>query len=157
MLRVRNTYSVEEQSNEELARKWGDWLKARLDEREWRQADLVRESGGMIKRDRVSKWVAGLERPTFRNATRISNALGIERREVLEAAFLIGTEPDFSEPTVEPRSLFLTDEELDLFDNSPEGRAYVAKAQRSSAFAAFSDAEMLEELLERARTRSTPA
>ncbi|EYT61662.1 hypothetical protein [Microbacterium sp. UCD-TDU] len=68
------------------ANSWGAWLATKLDEREWRQADLVRESGGLIKRDRASKWLSGNERPSHRLAIVVANTLDLPHEEALEAA-----------------------------------------------------------------------
>ncbi|WP_136057299.1 helix-turn-helix transcriptional regulator [Microbacterium sp. K24] len=70
----------------DLAAKWGEWLREQLAERGWRQADLVRESEGLIKRDRASKWVNGNERPSHRLAIVAANTLGITRERALFAA-----------------------------------------------------------------------
>ncbi|WP_156316512.1 hypothetical protein [Leucobacter japonicus] len=71
---------------------WSDWLRAQLTERAWKQADLVRESEGHIKADRVSKWLAGKESPSHKLATVTANALGVSRDEALIAAgFPVGT------------------------------------------------------------------
>ncbi|MGG7509047.1 helix-turn-helix domain-containing protein [Plantibacter sp. YIM 135249] len=66
--------------------RWTEWLIAELDKRGWKQADLVKASGGAIKRDRVSKWVNGKERPTHRNAIVIANVLGADAAQALAAA-----------------------------------------------------------------------
>ncbi|MEJ1087005.1 hypothetical protein WDU99_01595 [Microbacterium sp. Mu-80] len=68
------------------AERWGLWLSQQLKQRDWRQADLVRESQGLIKRDRVSKWVNGIERPTYRLTVVVANSLSLPPEEVLEAA-----------------------------------------------------------------------
>ncbi|MFJ4173338.1 helix-turn-helix domain-containing protein [Microbacterium sp. NPDC089696] len=68
------------------AAQWGEWLHQMLDERGWRQADLVRESNGLIKRDRASKWVNGNERPSHRLAIVAANTLGVTQESALTAA-----------------------------------------------------------------------
>lgn len=70
----------------DVAEAWGAWLSQQLKERGWRQADLVRESAGLIKRDRVSKWVNGIERPTYRLTVVVANTLSLPTNEVLHAA-----------------------------------------------------------------------
>lgn len=68
------------------AQAWGEWLRRELDKRDWRQADLVRESQGHIKRDRASKWANGNERPTYRMAIVVANTLGASHDDALTAA-----------------------------------------------------------------------
>lgn len=65
---------------------WSEWLRAQLDEREWRNADLVNRSQNTIKADRVSKWLNGKETPSYRLAIVTANTLGVERAEALTAA-----------------------------------------------------------------------
>ncbi|WGD38508.1 helix-turn-helix transcriptional regulator [Lysinibacter sp. HNR] len=65
---------------------WSDWLHEELSARNWRQADLVRESEGHIKRDRVSKWLAGKEQPSYRMAAVVADVLEIPFDEVLRVA-----------------------------------------------------------------------
>lgn len=67
-------------------RAWAQWLQEHLDQRGWRQADLVRESQGTIKRDRASKWLAGRETPSYRSAVYVANTLGIDHDDALIAA-----------------------------------------------------------------------
>ncbi|MBW1639286.1 hypothetical protein G3H63_09405 [Microbacterium resistens] len=70
----------------ENAKKWAVWLQAELDRRGWRGADLVRESGETVKRDRVSKWLRGYEAPSHRLAVVVANTLGVDSTEALIAA-----------------------------------------------------------------------
>lgn len=79
-LRARNTYVMNETTM------WREWLAAHLKERDWRQADLVRESQGTIKRDRASKWLSGNEVPSYRLAVAVANTLDVAREEALAAA-----------------------------------------------------------------------
>lgn len=85
---MRNTDEVMSEDEQTGGRdqEWATWLQGQLDERSWRQADLVRESGSTIKADRVSKWLSGKELPTYRSATIIAHTLGLNRDYVLEVA-----------------------------------------------------------------------
>lgn len=65
---------------------WADWLDAALKERGWAQAELVRQSEGHIKADRVSKWLSGKEGPSHKFAIVAANTLGKEHSEALRAA-----------------------------------------------------------------------
>ena len=65
---------------------WAEWLRESLDSRGWKQADLVRESDGLIKADRVSKWLAGKESPSHKLALVAANALAADQNEALHAA-----------------------------------------------------------------------
>ncbi|WP_345750075.1 hypothetical protein [Microbacterium rhizophilus] len=123
---------------QETAPQWATWLQAQLDVRGWRQADLVRESQGLIKRDRVSKWLRGAERPTHRMAVITANTLGVSRDEVLGAA---GYEAE-GEPVT--------------YSTLPSGGQLTAQTpprELALALAAVSDVALLELLLERAQTR----
>lgn len=64
------------------------WLAQQLTERSWRQVDMVTASGGTIQRDRVSKWLAGKEVPSFASLQKIAAALGVPEPEVFEATGL---------------------------------------------------------------------
>lgn len=50
------------------------------------QAELVRQSEGHIKADRVSKWLSGKEKPSHKFAIIVANTLGKEHSEALRAA-----------------------------------------------------------------------
>jgi len=73
-------------TEEQAGNRWSKWLQEKLDERGWRQADLVNNSEGHIKRDRASKWVRGVETPTWRMAKVAANTLGVPQSEALRAA-----------------------------------------------------------------------
>lgn len=90
-LRARNTCRMTEK---DVSEAWGSWLSQQLSDRGWRQADLVRESQGLIKRDRVSKWVNGIERPTYRLTVVVANTLTLPTNEVLQAAGYATPEQD---------------------------------------------------------------
>jgi hypothetical protein len=42
-----------------VAKPFPIWLQDRLDERDWKQADLVRATNGRLRAQTVSKWLAG--------------------------------------------------------------------------------------------------
>lgn len=109
---------------ENETRAWSEWLAQKLDERSWRQADLVRNSEGEIKRDRASKWLSGKETPSYRLAIIVANTLGVDRDEAIIAAGYL--------PTA-------------AAENFPKTRAWVLED--------FSDEELLEELQRRAKKR----
>ncbi len=88
----------------EQAAAWGIWLSEQLESRGWRQADLVNNSGGRIKRDRASKWVRGAESPTHRMAVVVANTLEVSRADALRAA---GYEPAAEEAELAERELKL--------------------------------------------------
>ena len=107
-MRARNTEFMTEA---DYAKQWGEWLSAALTARGWRQADLVRQSEGLIKRDRASKWVNGNERPSHRLAIVVS------REDALEAA-------GYYEPTPElPAELEAMYAEQAAYHQTPAGIA----------------------------------
>lgn len=100
----------------DYAKAWGDWLANELSERTWRQADLVRESGGLIKRDRASKWASGSERPSYRLAVVAANTLGVTHERALEAAGYIEPLPEY------PEHMAREDEERRAYLQTPAGQ-----------------------------------
>jgi len=65
---------------------WASWLRDALEQRGWTQARLVRESGGLIKADRVSKWLSGKETPSHRLTLVTANTLHAAQSDALDAA-----------------------------------------------------------------------
>lgn len=82
-LRIRNTHYVVDPGNQS---EWATWLREQLEEREWTNAEFVRQSVGRIKPDRVSKWLSGREVPSHRSAVVAANTLGIDPSFALRAA-----------------------------------------------------------------------
>lgn len=100
---------------------WAEWLRNRLDERAWKQSDLVRESKSHIKADRVSKWLNGRERPSYKLAIITANTLGIPHDVALSAAGYADQLPDAKREASTPLRIFvekpLSDfDELELLD-----------------------------------------
>lgn len=116
------------------------WLQERLDERGWRQADLVNYSEGSIKRDRVSKWINGKEKPSYRYAVIVANTLGVDQSGALEVAGFVESDEQRRERQVKLEAAGLSQEAIP----SPELRAELRK---------FDDATLLGELLVRTKLR----
>lgn len=123
-----------------MTKTWAEWLSTELKRRNWKQAQLVAESGGDIKADRVSKWVNGRERPSHKFAVMTANVLGADRNEALRAA---GYDDLPSDVASVP-----TDVRVDASTVSPEPDPRLVEV---------SDEDLLRELLRRAEGRRATA
>lgn len=70
-----------ERGDDEIARRFGEWLEAMLRVRNWTRADLGRRIGshGSL----VSKWAHGYQRPDSLSCRQIAEAFGVPVREVM--------------------------------------------------------------------------
>lgn len=89
----------------ELARQWGDWLRAKLANKspKWSGADLrraIEAVGGKVGPSQMSRWINGEQRPTVKNAGLVADALGIDRRQAWSAAGRSGEVGATDGPTV---------------------------------------------------------
>lgn len=140
-------------TNETPGEAWSRWLLARLEEKGWRQADLVRNSGGLIKRDRASKWTSGKENPTYRLAMVTANTLDVPQSDALLAAGYITEETQFAIHETEERlalvkkQLAASHQELD--DTEAEWAAQLEDAHLSDV----PDSVILRVLLGRSAKR----
>lgn len=131
----------------EAMKTWAEWLAKELAERGWRQADLVRESRGAIKPDRVSKWLAGKEMPSFNSALITADALGVPQSKALQVAGFDG------------KSILKSPEAIGTLAELANAKRQVQvltvrlDALRSLRLSEFSDAELAEEILRRAEER----
>ena len=66
---------------------FSEWLAAELSKRNWRQADLVRESG--LSRGAISNFINGHKEPGERACFFITDALGISPIEVCRVAGIV--------------------------------------------------------------------
>lgn len=142
-LRVRNTKAMGEGRDEEIAR-WQAWLQGQLDERGWRQKDLVAASEGTIKRDRVSKWVTGKELPSYPNAIIVANTLQVPQISALRAASFDVSRDAENVPSDRTRAMHEAAEEI-------KGRYTDYETRR--ALYDYSDSDLLNELRRRAEIR----
>jgi hypothetical protein len=141
---VRNNVHVDETNMENKDSAWGTWLQAQLDLRQWRQADLVKNSDGAIKRDRVSKWINGIDRPSYRAAVIVANTLGINQRPALEAAGFMETE----------EAARTRQERVEAFVQAQQRKP---GARLRKALRGYSDLDLLDEMMRRARLRDLGA
>ncbi|MFC5993517.1 helix-turn-helix domain-containing protein [Pseudonocardia hispaniensis] len=65
---------------------WAVWLQNRLDERSWRQAELVNRSGGTVTRAQVSRWLKGGHVPDIASIRDVCEVLGVPAVEGMIAA-----------------------------------------------------------------------
>lgn len=65
---------------------WSTWLQDQLDQRQLRQIDLAKRSGGTINRDRVSKWLKGEYNAEPDVAIQVAQLLGADPVDALRAA-----------------------------------------------------------------------
>jgi hypothetical protein len=65
---------------------WATWLRARLAEHDWEQADLIRASHGRLDAGLVSRWLAGDNVPQLPNIRVVCRALGVTAVEGMIAA-----------------------------------------------------------------------
>ncbi|WP_141881356.1 helix-turn-helix domain-containing protein [Homoserinimonas aerilata] len=131
---------MEETNNENRAEIWAEWLQEMLDSKRWRQADLVNNSHGTVKRDRASKWLSGKESPSYRNAIVVANTLNVSHSSALRAAGFESDEIDQDHS----RRLIAAQASIDN---------YVPPASAQRALAEFPDSILIGEILRRAHER----
>lgn len=69
-----------------MAKPFPVWLQDQLDERDWKQADLVRATGGRLRAQTVSKWLAGKGLPPeLPSIELVSQAFGLSLEVVVRA------------------------------------------------------------------------
>lgn len=117
---------------------FASWLRSQLSDRNWKQADLVRESENRIKADRASKWANGHETPSYRFAIVLANTLGLPHDVVLEAA---GFEKELPESAEERENKLA------------EAVRAIPSIARARNLEDYADSELLAELRTRALRR----
>ena len=72
---------------------FANWLRDRMREREWNQADLARRVG--LPAGTINRWLTGERRPSSRSCDLLADALRVDLDAVLALA---GHRPDVDEP-----------------------------------------------------------
>lgn len=65
---------------------WATWLRARLAEHDWDQADLIRAAQNRLDAGLVSRWLSGDNTPQLPNIRIVCRALGVPAVEGMIAA-----------------------------------------------------------------------
>jgi transcriptional regulator with XRE-family HTH domain len=79
------------------------WVRQRLRQREWTQADLARKLG--VPNSTVARWLNGKRRPTSESCDLIADVLGADLDQVLA---LTGHRPNFDAiPVDDPRATII--------------------------------------------------
>lgn len=76
-------------TEDDVAKRWSDWLKGHLRAKGWSVDDLVRAlkaKGYTVSRTQVYRWNRGEQPPSRENAAAVADTLGVDRRQAYLAA-----------------------------------------------------------------------